>query len=81
VFGSLAGTPIIPVGTSAILGVGAIEKRPKVIPGPDGEDTIAVRTCVYLAISFDHRIIDGADADRYMAFVKQALETYPDGAL
>ena len=59
VFGSLMGTPIIPVGTTAILGLGAIEKRPKVIAGPDGEDTIAIRTCAYFSLSFDHRIVDG----------------------
>ncbi|MDZ7629809.1 MAG: dihydrolipoamide acetyltransferase family protein [Gemmatimonadaceae bacterium] len=64
VFGSLMGTPIIPVGTTAILGLGAIEKRPKVITGPDGEDTIAIRTCAYFSISFDHKVVDGADADR-----------------
>ncbi|MBV9879880.1 MAG: 2-oxoglutarate dehydrogenase, E2 component, dihydrolipoamide succinyltransferase [Gemmatirosa sp.] len=78
VFGSLMGTPIIPVPTSGIMGVGAIEKRPKVIAGPDGEDTIAIRTCSYFSISFDHRIVDGADADKFMAFVKKTLETYPD---
>jgi 2-oxoglutarate dehydrogenase E2 component (dihydrolipoamide succinyltransferase) len=78
VFGSLMGTPIIPVPTSGILGVGAIEKRPKVITGPDGEDTIAVRTCSYFSISFDHRIVDGADADRFMAHVKKQLETFPE---
>ncbi len=51
VFGSLMGTPIIPVGTTAILGLGAIEKRPKVITGPDGEDTIAIRDmCVLLVV-------------------------------
>lgn len=81
VFGSLMGTPIIPVPTSGIMGVGAIEKRPKVITGPDGEDTIAVRTCSYFSISFDHRIVDGADADRFMAFVKKALETFPETGL
>ncbi|MDQ3698214.1 MAG: 2-oxo acid dehydrogenase subunit E2 [Gemmatimonadota bacterium] len=81
VFGSLMGTPIIPVGTSAILGLGAIEKRPKVLPGPDGEDTIAVRSCAYFSISFDHRIVDGADADRFMAFVKKQLEAFPDTVL
>jgi 2-oxoglutarate dehydrogenase E2 component (dihydrolipoamide succinyltransferase) len=80
VFGSLMGTPIIPVPTSAILGVGAIEKRPKVITGADGEDTIAIRTCSYFSISFDHRIVDGADADKFMAFVKRTLETFPDNA-
>ncbi|GJG88357.1 hypothetical protein tb265_35380 [Gemmatimonadetes bacterium T265] len=81
VFGSLMGTPIIPVPTSGIMGVGAIEKRPKVITGPDGEDTIAVRTCSYFSISFDHRIVDGADADRFMAFVKRALETVAETGL
>ena len=78
VFGSLMGTPIIPVGTTAILGLGAIEKRPKVITGPDGEDTIAIRTCAYFSISFDHRVVDGADADRFMADLKRALETLPE---
>ncbi len=78
VFGSLMGTPIIPVGTTAILGLGAIEKRPKVITGPDGEDTIAIRTCAYFSISFDHRVVDGADADRFMADLKKSLETLPE---
>ncbi|MEX2153723.1 MAG: 2-oxo acid dehydrogenase subunit E2, partial [Gemmatimonadaceae bacterium] len=78
VFGSLAGTPIIPAGTSAILGLGAIEKRPKVTAGPDGEDVIAIRTCAYFSLSFDHRIVDGADADRFLATVKRGLESYPD---
>jgi 2-oxoglutarate dehydrogenase E2 component (dihydrolipoamide succinyltransferase) len=74
VFGSLFGTPIIPVGTTAILGLGAIEKRPKVITGADGEDTIAIRTCAYFSLSFDHRVVDGADADRFMANLKKTLE-------
>jgi pyruvate dehydrogenase E2 component (dihydrolipoamide acetyltransferase) len=78
VFGSLMGTPIIPVGTTAILGLGAIEKRPKVITGPDGEDTIAIRTCAYFSLSFDHRIVDGADADRFMADLKKTLENIPE---
>ncbi len=78
VFGSLMGTPIIPVGTTSILGLGAIEKRPKVITGPDGEDTIAIRTCAYFSISFDHRVVDGADADRFMADLKRSLETLPE---
>ncbi len=75
VFGSLFGTPIIPVGTTAILGLGAIEKRPKVITGADGEDTIAIRTCAYFSLSFDHRVVDGADADRFMADLKKTLES------
>ncbi|HYW30758.1 MAG TPA: dihydrolipoamide acetyltransferase family protein [Gemmatimonas sp.] len=78
VFGSLFGTPIIPVGTTAILGLGAIEKRPKVITGPDGEDTIAIRTCAYFSLSFDHRVVDGADADRFMADLKKTLESIPE---
>lgn len=78
VFGSLMGTPIIPMGTSAILGLGAIEKRPKVITGPDGEDTIAIRTCAYFSLSFDHRIVDGSDADKFLAYLKKQLESYPD---
>jgi pyruvate dehydrogenase E2 component (dihydrolipoamide acetyltransferase) len=81
VFGSLMGTPIIPLGTSAILGLGAIEKRPKVVAGADGEDTIAIRTCAYFSLSFDHRIVDGADADRFLAALKQGLESFPDAAL
>ena len=74
VFGSLMGTPIIPVGTTAILCLGAIEKRPKVVTGADGEDTIAIRTCAYFSLSFDHRVVDGADADRFMADLKRTLE-------
>jgi 2-oxoglutarate dehydrogenase E2 component (dihydrolipoamide succinyltransferase) len=77
-FGSLFGTPIIPVGTTAILCLGAIEKRPKVLTGPDGEDTIAIRTCAYFALSFDHRVVDGADADRFMVDLKKTLESIPD---
>jgi len=78
VFGSLMGTPIINQPQVAILGVGAIEKRPKVIAGPDGEDTIAIRTCAYFSISFDHRIIDGAVADQFLAYLKRQIETYPE---
>ncbi len=78
VFGSLMGTPIIPMGTTAILGLGAIEKRPKVIAGADGEDTIAIRTCAYFSLSFDHRVVDGSDADRFLAQLKQTLESIPE---
>ena len=78
VFGSLAGTPIIPVGTTCILGLGAIEKRPRVIAGADGEDTIAIRTCAYFSCSFDHKVVDGADADRFMADLKKTLESIPE---
>ncbi|MGQ0713335.1 MAG: dihydrolipoamide acetyltransferase family protein [Gemmatimonadaceae bacterium] len=78
VFGSLMGTPIISQPQVAILGVGAIEKRPKVIAGADGEDTIAIRTCAYFSISFDHRIIDGAVADQFLAHVKRHIESFPE---
>jgi pyruvate dehydrogenase E2 component (dihydrolipoamide acetyltransferase) len=78
VFGSLLGTPIINQPQVAIMGVGAIEKRPKVITGADGEDTIAIRTCSYFSISFDHRLIDGAVADEFLGFVKKRLETIPE---
>ena len=81
VFGSLMGTPIISQPQVAVLGVGTIEKRPKVKTGPDGEDVIAIRTCSYFSISFDHRIIDGAVADQFLAYVKAQIETFPDGAL
>jgi len=78
VFGSVMGTPIIPLGTTAILGLGAIEKRAKVLTGPDGEDTIAIRTCAYFSLSFDHRVVDGADADKFMVDLKKTLETIPE---
>ncbi|MFL5633629.1 MAG: dihydrolipoamide acetyltransferase family protein [Gemmatimonadaceae bacterium] len=81
VFGSLMGTPIINQPQVAILGVGAIEKRPKVLPGMDGEDTIAIRTCAYFSISFDHRVIDGAIADQFLAYLKKTIETFPETGL
>lgn len=74
VFGGLFGTPIINQPQVAILGVGKIEKRAKVLSTPDGEDYIAIRSMAYFALSFDHRIIDGADAERFLAFVKELLE-------
>jgi 2-oxoglutarate dehydrogenase E2 component (dihydrolipoamide succinyltransferase) len=81
VFGSLMGTPIISQPQVAIMGIGTIEKRPKVIRGMDGEDTIAIRTCSYFSISFDHRIIDGAIADQFLAFVKKTIEEFPESAV
>jgi len=81
VFGSLMGTPIINQPQVAIMGVGAIEKRPKVITGADGEDTIAIRTCAYFSISFDHRVIDGAVADEFLAQVKRNIETFPENGV
>jgi len=81
VFGSYAGAPIINQPQVAILGVGAIEKRPKVVTLPDGTDTIAIRTMGMVSMSYDHRVVDGADADRFLADVKRTLENFPDGAI
>ncbi|MFC0707845.1 2-oxoglutarate dehydrogenase, E2 component, dihydrolipoamide succinyltransferase, partial [Cellulomonas uda] len=72
--GAIIDTPIVPVGTSAILGTGAIVKRPAVVKGPEGEDVITVRSMCYLCLSYDHRLVDGADASRYLAAVKARLE-------
>jgi 2-oxoglutarate dehydrogenase E2 component (dihydrolipoamide succinyltransferase) len=74
VFGGLFGTPIINQPQLAILGVGKIEKRAKVMTTADGEDFIGIRWMAYFALSFDHRVIDGADAERFLAFVKEELE-------
>ena len=78
VFGSIMGTPVIPQPTVAILGTGTIEKRPRVVKGTEGEDLIAIRTCAHFFLSFDHRVVDGADADRFLGFVKQQLESIPE---
>jgi len=75
VFGGLFGTPIINQPQLAILGVGKIEKRAKVMTTEDGDDFIGIRWMAYFALSFDHRVIDGADAERFLAFVKEQLET------
>jgi pyruvate dehydrogenase E2 component (dihydrolipoamide acetyltransferase) len=77
VFGSLIGTPIINQPQAAILCVGAIEKQPAVIT-MDGADMIAIRTKGMLSLAFDHRIVDGADADRFMADVKAGLQDFPE---
>jgi len=81
VFGSYAGAPIINQPQVAILGVGAIEKRPKVVTLADGTDTIAIRTMGMVSMSYDHRVVDGADADRFLADVKRTLENFPEGAI
>jgi 2-oxoglutarate dehydrogenase E2 component (dihydrolipoamide succinyltransferase) len=75
VFGGLFGTPIINQPQVAILGVGKIEKRAKVLTSADGEDYIAIRQMAYFALSFDHRIIDGSDAEKFLAFIKERLES------
>jgi 2-oxoglutarate dehydrogenase E2 component (dihydrolipoamide succinyltransferase) len=69
IFGSLFGTPIINQPQVAIMGVGAITRRPVVV-----EDAIGIRSMVYLSLSFDHRILDGAIADQFMSHVKSTLE-------
>jgi pyruvate dehydrogenase E2 component (dihydrolipoamide acetyltransferase) len=74
VFGGLFGTPIINQPQVAILGVGAIEKRPKVVTSPEGDDYIAIRSMAYFALTFDHRIIDGSDAEKFLGYVKELLE-------
>ena len=74
VFGGLFGTPIINQPQVAILCVGTIEKRPKVVTSADGDDSIAIRTMAYFALTYDHRIVDGADAEKFLAFLKDYLE-------
>ncbi|HKO44177.1 MAG TPA: dihydrolipoamide acetyltransferase family protein [Pyrinomonadaceae bacterium] len=74
VFGGLFGTPIINQPQLAILGVGKIEKRAKVLTTEDGEDFIGIRWMAYFALSFDHRVIDGSDAERFLAYLKEQLE-------
>ena len=74
VFGSLFGTPIINQPQVAILGIGAIEKRPIVVEDEDGNDSIVIKTMSYFSISYDHRLVDGADADRFMIDLKKVLE-------
>src|SRR5882724_13379801 len=80
-FGPFAGIPIINQPQVAILGVGAIEKRPKVVTAADGTDSIAIRTMGMLTMSYDHRVVDGADADRFLAEVKKMLQEFPEGAV
>jgi pyruvate dehydrogenase E2 component (dihydrolipoamide acetyltransferase) len=73
--GALFDTPIINQPQSAILGLGAVVKRPMVVKGADGGETIAIRSMVYLALSYDHRIVDGADAARFLVTLKDRLES------
>jgi pyruvate dehydrogenase E2 component (dihydrolipoamide acetyltransferase) len=80
VFGSVIGTPIINQPQAAILCVGSIEKQPAVIT-VDGTDSLAIRTRGMLSLAFDHRIVDGADADRFMADVKSSLQQFPESAV
>jgi 2-oxoglutarate dehydrogenase E2 component (dihydrolipoamide succinyltransferase) len=61
--------------------VGAVEKRPKVLTLDDGTDVVAPRLLVMLGLSFDHRVVDGADADRFMADLKRSLEAFPEASV
>ncbi len=74
-FGGLFGTPIINQPQVAILCFGTIEKRPKVLTTPDGDDYIAIRSMAYFALTYDHRIVDGSDGEKFLSFVKEYLET------
>jgi 2-oxoglutarate dehydrogenase E2 component (dihydrolipoamide succinyltransferase) len=72
--GALFDTPIINQPQVGILGVGSVVKRPMVVKGEDGGETIAIRSMVYLALSYDHRVVDGADAARFLTTLKERLE-------
>jgi|694.fasta_scaffold00994_19 2-oxoglutarate dehydrogenase E2 component (dihydrolipoamide succinyltransferase) len=72
--GALFDTPVVFLPQSAILGTGVVSKRPVVVTDENGQDSIAIRSMVYLALSYDHRIIDGADASRFLVEVKNRLE-------
>jgi pyruvate dehydrogenase E2 component (dihydrolipoamide acetyltransferase) len=80
VFGALIGTPIIPEGQVAILDVEAIVKRPVVVTDAHGNDSIAIRSMMFLCLSYDHRLVDGAYAAQFMAQVKANLERWDDKA-
>lgn len=75
-FGAVFGLPIINQPNSAIMGVGGITKQPLVITDKDGNDSIAIRSVVHLTLGYDHRLIDGAVADQFMAQVKKNLEQW-----
>ena len=81
VMGTMVGLPIIPKGTAGILGTGAIEKRVVVVSDPEtGTDAIAIRKRAIFSLGYDHRIVDGADAARFLARLKETLETFPEDA-
>ncbi len=77
-FGAVFGLPIINQPNAAILGVGGITKQPMVITDKDGADSIAIRSVVHLTLGYDHRIIDGAVADQFMAVLKKTLENWSE---
>ena len=77
-FGAVFGLPIINQPNSAIMGVGGITKAPVVVTDDDGNDSIAIRSLVHLTLGYDHRLIDGAVADQFMAQVKKTLENWSE---
>ncbi len=81
VLGTIVGMPVIPKGTAAILGTGAIEKRVVAVTDPDtGADQIAIRKRSYFSMGYDHRLVDGADAARFLSELKALLEDFPEDA-
>lgn len=81
VLGTMAGTPIIPKGTNGILGTGAIEKRVVVVEDPEtGTDLMAIRKRSIFTLGYDHRMVDGADAARFLARLKELMEGFPEDA-
>jgi 2-oxoglutarate dehydrogenase E2 component (dihydrolipoamide succinyltransferase) len=78
IFGEQFGTPIIAQPQSAILGIGGLFKEPAVITSEDGSDSIAVRNVQRFTLGFDHRIIDGADAGKFMSEFKKTLENWTE---
>ena len=81
VLGTVVGMPVIPKGTSAILGTGSIDKRVAVLTDPDtGEDRFAVRKRSYFSLGYDHRLVDGADSARFLSRLKALLEDFPEDA-
>jgi 2-oxoglutarate dehydrogenase E2 component (dihydrolipoamide succinyltransferase) len=77
-FGAVFGLPIINQPNSAIMGVGGITKQPRVVTDKEGSDSIAIRSVVHLTLGYDHRLIDGAVADQFMALVKKTLEGWAE---
>jgi pyruvate dehydrogenase E2 component (dihydrolipoamide acetyltransferase) len=77
-FGAVFGLPIINQPNSAIMGVGGITKQPMIVTDKDGNDSIAIRSVVHLTLGYDHRLIDGAVADQFMALVKKTMEGWSE---
>ena len=81
VLGTVVGMPVIPKGTSAILGTGSIDKRVVAVTDPStGEDFVAVRKRSYFSLGYDHRLVDGADSARFLSRLKAVLEDFPEDA-